>query len=35
MHKVIRYIFSVIKNKKTYDERHPVIHSSMYLTHTA
>lgn len=35
MHKIIRYIFSVIKNKKPYEERHPEIHSSMYLTHTA
>ena len=35
MHKIIRYIFSVIKNKKPYEERHTEIHSSMYLTHTA
>lgn len=35
MHKIIRYIFSVVKNKKPYEERHPKIHCRMYLTHTA
>lgn len=35
MNKIIRYIFSVIKNKKPYEERDPEIHSSIYLTHTA
>lgn len=35
MHKIVRYIFSVIKNKKPYELRHPEIHSKMFLTHIA
>lgn len=35
MHKIVRYIFSVIKNQKPYEERHPKIHCRMYLNHTA
>ncbi|SFA96491.1 IS110 family transposase [Clostridium frigidicarnis] len=35
MHKMVRYIFSVIKNKRPYEERHPKIHCRMYLNHTA
>lgn len=35
MHKIVRYAFSVIKNQKPYEERHPKIHCRMFLTHTA
>ncbi|MDS0528587.1 IS110 family transposase [Clostridium sp. SHJSY1] len=35
MHKIVRYIFSVIKKQKPYEERHPEIHCRMFLTHTA
>lgn len=35
MHKIVRYIFSVIKNKKPYELREPEIHSKMFLTHIA
>ncbi|SFD26249.1 Transposase [Clostridium uliginosum] len=35
MHKMVRYIFSVMKNKRPYEERHPKIHCRMYLNHTA
>ncbi len=35
MHKIVRYIFSVIKNQKPYEKRHPKIHCRMFLTHIA
>jgi hypothetical protein len=31
MHKLIKYIFSVLKNQKEYELRNPQIHSRMYL----
>lgn len=31
MHKLINYIFSVLKNQKEYELRDPKIHEKMYL----
>lgn len=35
MHKIVRYIFSVIKNQKPYAQRDPKIHCRMFLNHIA
>lgn len=31
MHKLLNYIFSVLKNQKPYEERNPKLHEKMYL----
>ena len=31
MHKLINYIFSILKNQKEYELRDPKIHAKMYL----
>ena len=35
MHKIVKYIFSVIKNQKPYAQRDPQIHCRMFLNHIA
>lgn len=35
MHKLVRYIFSIIKNQKPYEKRHPKVHCKMFLYHIA
>lgn len=31
IHKLLNYIFSVLKNQKPYEERNPKLHEKMYL----
>ncbi|SCZ11792.1 hypothetical protein SAMN03080606_04384 [Alkaliphilus peptidifermentans DSM 18978] len=31
MHKLLKYIFSILKNEKSYEVRNPKLHAKMYL----
>lgn len=35
MHKLINYIFAVLRDQKEYEERLPQIHQKMYLENTS